>query len=462
MWTVLPFGGFMKLSWIRLNASMAMLAVLMSAASAVTNSSRLAALDSSQNFYISTGVWTSSVSLAPKIRTVKRASSGTIGWAKDYSYSSSRDNRPVQIQLDGSGNVYVAGYAVNSSFQAAFFLLKYSSTGALTWSKTYGSGTLASGEATGLAIDSSGNLYLTGHYSSAGSVLSKILKYNSSGTLLIDKTFNPQAYSELDRIKIDSSNRIFVSGIVSTGFSSGTSSAVARYDTSLNQIWQTFTSVPDGSANTGLALDSSSNTATSYHYYDTTNNVYIASVEKHALASGTLAWNTTISTNSSDAGAGVICDSSDDMIVGGAEGQLISGFWDSFAYRIAKLSGSTGSITWNSAHAIDHYSSLEVTALAQQASGDYILIGDYTRTATDLVHEIRAPLFDTSGTDIGYWYMDPNDLNYGLAVVPSTTSGTYYFGGTTEGNTTGIDYPLQAKINLNTFTWLWYQTAATP
>ena len=104
------------------------------------------------------------------------------------------------LVIDSSSNIYVVGYA-GSGFDGNTgqgstdaMLVKYNSSGSKQWSRLYGS--TRSDEGRGIAIDNSGNLFLTGYTS--GSIDNNtvgreregsetyhdyfILKYNSSGT----------------------------------------------------------------------------------------------------------------------------------------------------------------------------------------------------------------------------------------------------------------------------------------
>jgi hypothetical protein len=92
------------------------------------------------------------------------SATGTVEWTRQLgtsSYDSAHD-----IATDSSGNVYVTGYtegALDGSNAGAedLFVVKYDSAGDRKWTKQLG--TSASDEASGIATDSSGNVYVTGY-----------------------------------------------------------------------------------------------------------------------------------------------------------------------------------------------------------------------------------------------------------------------------------------------------------
>ena len=122
----------------------------------------------------------------------------------DSSASSSSDGSTGTYQLathdyangvvtDSSGNVYVTGGTKGgldgntSAGNTDLFMLKYNSSGTKQWTKQLGSSGRDSANA--IAIDSSGNLYVTGMTfggldwnTNSGANDLFVVKYNSSGT----------------------------------------------------------------------------------------------------------------------------------------------------------------------------------------------------------------------------------------------------------------------------------------
>jgi hypothetical protein len=125
------------------------------------------------------------------IFVVKYNSSGTKQWTKQLGTSSS--DVAYGVAVDSSGNVYAAGYtegALDGNSSAGgrdLFVVKYNSSGTKQWTKQIG--TSSEDGAGGVAIDSSGNVYVTGstrggldgNTTLADSCDIFVVKYNSSG-----------------------------------------------------------------------------------------------------------------------------------------------------------------------------------------------------------------------------------------------------------------------------------------
>jgi hypothetical protein len=103
----------------------------------------------------------------------KYNSSGTVQWAKSFGSKIGMDSGNA-IKLDGSGNIYAAGYLTNKIVKCEganyeqwdIFLLKLNNGGTSLWQKRYASTTGCNGNnsATDLVIDNAGNPYISGNF----------------------------------------------------------------------------------------------------------------------------------------------------------------------------------------------------------------------------------------------------------------------------------------------------------
>ena len=167
---------------------------------------------------------------------VKYDSSGMAQWAK--SAGTCGLIHPNSLATDASGNIYLAGsynYATivfdsdtltnadNSGTTYDAFLVKYNSIGNVVWAKDAG-GTLDD-EANSVAVNSIGNVFLAGDYSSAtitfdtatltGSSYSKIflVKYDTSGNVAWAKTSVGTNNDKANSVATDAIGDIYVTGI---------------------------------------------------------------------------------------------------------------------------------------------------------------------------------------------------------------------------------------------------------
>ena len=67
------------------------------------------------------------------------------------------------VAVDASGNVFVAGYSVGSGGDWDYAMIAYSGAGVPLWTKSYGGRGAASDIANAMAVDASGNVFVTGY-----------------------------------------------------------------------------------------------------------------------------------------------------------------------------------------------------------------------------------------------------------------------------------------------------------
>lgn len=125
---------------------------------------------------------------------------------------------PTSIALDNSGNVYVTGYSYGIGTEYDYATVNYNSSGIQQWVSRYNGSNDSTDISNSIAVDNTGNVYVTGK-SLEDSALSlnydcTTIKYSSGGSLLWKKKFHPQAGSEDEGkfIKINNAGFICVVG----------------------------------------------------------------------------------------------------------------------------------------------------------------------------------------------------------------------------------------------------------
>ncbi|MFX1276937.1 MAG: SBBP repeat-containing protein [Promethearchaeota archaeon] len=135
------------------------------------------ALDESGNAYVA-GYTNSFGKISKDLCLVKFNSTG-VEW--NYTWGGSGDDCGNAVALDESGNAYVVGYTNSyGKINKDLCLVKFNSTG-VEWNYTWGGGGNDCGN--GVALDVSGNPYITGYTESFGAVNKDLclVKFNSLG-----------------------------------------------------------------------------------------------------------------------------------------------------------------------------------------------------------------------------------------------------------------------------------------
>ena len=119
------------------------------------------ALDPSGNIYV-TG---QSGPDGFEVSTVKYNPAGVQQWVRSYNYNpgSNYPDWANAIAVDSSGNVYVTGATDNSLNNEDVLTIKYSTTGVFQWAAVYNGGASGYDEGHDIAVNStSGDVYVTG------------------------------------------------------------------------------------------------------------------------------------------------------------------------------------------------------------------------------------------------------------------------------------------------------------
>jgi len=217
------------------------------------------------------------------------------------------------ITVDSSGNVYVCGQTSSQGAgqQDALFA-KYDTLGTIQWQRSLG-GTSAD-TATGIAIDSSGNVYIIGNTSSQGAGGTDILlaKYNSSGTIQWQRSLGGASEDSGGGISVDSSANIYISGVTSSQGAGNQDMIIAKYNTSGVIQWQRSLGSTSFEVGGRVATDSSGNLYISGRSnLQGSDDTIIAKYN----TSGVLQWQRTLIRSGSDLGQSITIDSSNNVYV---------------------------------------------------------------------------------------------------------------------------------------------------
>ena len=221
------------------------------------------AVDSSGNVYV-TG---ESEDYAHDYATIKYNSSGVEQWVARYTGSGWNWDEANAIALDSSGNVYVTGFCYNYGTSRDYTTIKYDNAGVEQWVALYNGPIDHSNDwANAIALDSSGNIYVTGRSAVTGASFYysdyATIKYDNSGVEQWVATYNGPGNEddEAYAIAVDSSDNIYVTG---SSYGSGTDYdyTTIKYNSSGVEQWVARYNGPENSGDgaTAIVLDSSAN-----------------------------------------------------------------------------------------------------------------------------------------------------------------------------------------------------------
>ena len=115
----------------------------------------------------------------PAIAVLKYSPDGTLDWTTRYQYPGSTENWAYSLALDRDGSAYLTG-VTRIHGQADTLTLKYSSTGALSWSARYAGSSPSADAGITVAVDGERNVVVCGQYGANDKYGFAALKYGSS------------------------------------------------------------------------------------------------------------------------------------------------------------------------------------------------------------------------------------------------------------------------------------------
>lgn len=169
--------------------------------------------------------------------TVKYRPNGEIAWTKTYSGPGDSIDFATDIALDGSGNIYVTGYSFGNGTGKDYATIKYRPSGDTAWLRRHNGPGDGDDAAHAIAVDGSYNVYVTGnHYDPRKRNDYATIKYDSGGTPLWTKTYHAGEDDRANDIVVDGGGNVYVTG---TSYSNQTDYdyATIRYNPDGTEAW---------------------------------------------------------------------------------------------------------------------------------------------------------------------------------------------------------------------------------
>jgi len=172
-------------------------------------------LDSSGMVYV-TGLYGTGTNI--DCITIKYYPNGDTVWVRKYNGPGSGEDWFLALAVDDSGNVYVTGYSDNEAHNYDYATIKYYSNGDTAWVRRYNGPGDSLDVAYDLALDRNGNIYVTGRSADIGNYPNffdyATIKYYPNGDTAWVRRYNGPA-NESDNasaIAVDFAGNIFVTG----------------------------------------------------------------------------------------------------------------------------------------------------------------------------------------------------------------------------------------------------------
>ncbi len=140
--------------------------------------------------------------------TIAYSSAGVPLWTNCYDGPASRDDRATAMAVAGDGTVFVTGYSCGTNGLNDYATLAYSATGVPLWTNRYSTGANSSTSPTALAVDTNGNVFVTGDTDYT------TIAYSSTGVPLWTNRYKTYAtlVNYARAIATDKSGNVFVTG----------------------------------------------------------------------------------------------------------------------------------------------------------------------------------------------------------------------------------------------------------
>jgi hypothetical protein len=363
--------------------------------------------------------------------TIKYKPNGDTLWLRRFNPANGH-NGATALAIDRAGNVIVTGYQGDpNSAYGAWATIKYSPAGESLWATTWQYGVEC--RPTAIAVDTTGNSYLTGEAGSQNYFDFAVVKLDPSGNVVWPFIYDGGDNDYAVAVAADLEGNVYATGGTVVG-GNYTDLLTVKLSPAGESLWKNIYAGPGGTADRGMsiAVDASGNAVVSGISNDTANRSDYITI-KYALNGDTL-WTRRYSSPGSqnDQPVGLVLDATGSAYVTGGS------YADNnhFDYTTIKY-GPDGTERW-----IAHYPGISHRAWAQAIALDadanvYVTGYSYDSLGGSDVVTVK---YDSAGNQ--RWaerYAGPfgEDEAYVLAVSPDRS---VFVGGRTNSDSGGMDY----------------------
>lgn len=386
------------------------------------------AVDANGNVHVTGGITKNNTGL--DYTTYKYNEDGDREWKKTYNGPGTGPDEANAITLDAQGNVYVTGRSDGLGTSLDFATIKYADDGEKKWSKRYNGPGNGFDQATAIAVDENGNVYVTGvsegsdHFGDYATI-----KYDKDGNTKWERRYNGPGNSidHATAVSVDDAGNVYVTG-QSWGMGTFQDYATIKYDANGNELWVARYNAGTNTSEeaTALVVDASGNVyvtgrgnPTEFSPYDYATIKYnAAGVQQWAARYGAV--------NTTDEPRDIAVDTSGNVYVTGGS--------DSH-YATVKYNAA-GAQQW-----VAIYDEFGIAhALALDAGGNVYVTGA-SRLSNIIAEDYATVKYNNAG--VQQWVARYNGPGNGSDIATDIAlddEGNVLVTGRSEGNGTGFDY----------------------
>lgn len=378
--------------------------------------------------------------------TVKLNSVGDTLWTRSLDGLGGSDDEGLDIAIDLSGNVYVTGYSKGNGTNDDYQTIKYNSTGVLQWSATYNYAANQDEQANSIGIDLSGNVYVTGQSDSdvSAAVVNDdyaTVKYSSAGVQLWVVRYNGSG-NTTDRamkIAVTSAGNVYITGRSDNG--TDDDFVTIKYSTSGTQTWLTSFDSGDKDKAETMVIDGSENVYVTGRSNNGTDDDFLTI--KYS-SSGIDLWSGGIIYN----GSGANDDKPTAIAVDGSGNVYVTGRSDSdnsatINYDFATIKyNSTGSQLWASTYNGVGNGNDTPSGIIVDGTGKVVVCGQYDADASLTVTNNNSAVISYTSGGVQSWIMTYNgtsNLSDGANAIAVDLSENIFIAGASDNTGTQKD-----------------------
>jgi hypothetical protein len=370
--------------------------------------------------------------------TLAYSNSGVPLWTNRYNGPGNSGDLTSAIAVDSDGNVFVTGTSSGVGSNSDYATIKYSNTGVPLWTNRYdGPGNWAD-QATAIAVDTNGDVLVTGrsangsHNSNLGLDYA-IIKYSSAGVPLWTNRYDGPAgrFDEATAIAVDGSGNVFVTGNSETDDTGVTDFVTLAYSGTGDLLWENRYDGPGNGYDhaRAVAVDSDGNVLVTGDSLGNGTLTDFATIKYSNL--GVPMWTNRYNgpANKGDQANAIAVDSTGNVFVTGSSGDSTGLYPD---YATIKYSGA-GVPLWTRRFAEPGNRTDFPYSIAVDGSGNVVVAGG----SGDDNNTIIAPTVAYSNAGLPLW---TNRISGELYKIAVDGSGNVFVTGTSDGDSVTTKY----------------------